>query len=55
MKLEKIKKKSIENMTDKELIYIIENDSSLVAFERIDYIGELLRRTIKKNGFIQIN
>ena len=44
--LEEIKKKSIVDMTTEEIIFIIENDRTLIAIERIDYTGELLRRTL---------
>ncbi len=51
MKIEEIKKKKIEDMTNEELQYIIENDKSLIAFERIDYTGELLKRAIRSTQF----
>jgi len=51
MKIEEIKKKKIEDMTNEELQYIIENDKSLIAFERIDYTGELLKRAIRSTRF----
>lgn len=44
--LEEIKKKPIIDMTMEEIIFIIENDRTLIAIERIDYTGELLRRTL---------
>ena len=44
--LEEIKKKPIIDMTTEEIIFIIENDRTLIAIERIDYTGELLRRTL---------
>lgn len=44
--LEEIKKKPIVDMTTEEIIFIIENDRTLIAIERIDYTGELLRRTL---------
>lgn len=50
-KIKEIKKKKIENMTTDELMFIIENDKSLIAFERLDYKSELLKRAIKNNDF----
>lgn len=50
-KIEELKKKGIENMTDEELKFIIENDKTLISLERIDYTGELLKRAIKNNDF----
>lgn len=50
-KIKEIKKKKIENMTNEELKFIIENDKSLIAFERLDYKSELLKRAIKNNDF----
>lgn len=50
-KLKELKKKSIENMTNEELKYIIENDHSLVSGERIEYSYELFKRAIKSNDF----
>lgn len=50
-KIKEIKKKKIENMTTEELKFIIENDKSLIAFERLDYKSELLKRAIKNNDF----
>lgn len=50
-KIEELKKKGIKNMTDEELKFVIENDKSLIAYERIDYKGELLKRAIKNNDF----
>lgn len=47
-KIKKIKNKKIENMTNEELKFIIENDKSLIAFERLDYTSELLKRAIRK-------
>lgn len=44
--IEEIKKKPIIDMTTEEIIFIIENDRTLIAIERIDYTGELLRRTL---------
>lgn len=44
--LEEIKKKPIIDMTTEEIIFIIENDRTLIAIEKIDYTGELLRRTL---------
>lgn len=44
--LEEIKKKPIIDMTTEEIIFIIKNDRTLIAIERIDYTGELLRRTL---------
>lgn len=44
--LEEIKKKPIIDITTEEIIFIIENDRTLIAIERIDYTGELLRRTL---------
>ena len=50
-KLKELKKKEIENMTNEELKYIIENDHSLVSCERIEYSYELFKRAIKSNDF----
>ena len=50
-KIKKIKNKKIENMTNEELKFIIENDKSLIAFERLDYKSKLLKRAIKNNDF----
>lgn len=47
-KIEKLKKKGIKNMTDKELKFVIENDKTMIAYERIDYTSELLRRAIQR-------
>lgn len=47
-KIEELKKKGIKNMTDEELKFIIENDKTLIAYKRIDYTGELLKRAIRK-------
>lgn len=47
-KIEELKKKGIKNMTDEELKFVIENDNTLIAYERIDYTGELLKRAIRK-------
>ena len=44
--LEEIKKKPIIDMTNEELKFIIENDTNLIAYERIDYTSELLKRTL---------
>lgn len=45
-RLKEIKKKSIIDMTTEEITFIVENDRTLIALERIDYTGELLRRTL---------
>ena len=47
-KIKELKKKGIKNMTNEELKFIIENDTNLIAYERIDYTSELLKRAIKR-------
>lgn len=50
-KIKELKNKKIENMTNDELRFIIENDKTLVACQRLDYTSELLKRAIKNNDF----
>ncbi len=45
-RLNEIKRKSIKDMTSEEITFVIENDRTLIAFNRIDYTSELLRRAI---------
>lgn len=45
-RLNEIKSKPIKEMTSEEITFVIENDRTLISLERIDYTGELLRRTI---------
>lgn len=46
-RLEEIKKKEIKKMSDEEIKFVLDNDNTLIGLERIDYTGELLRRTIQ--------
>lgn len=47
-KIESLKKKGIKNMTDNELKFVIENDKTMIAYEKIDYTSELLKRAIQR-------
>lgn len=47
-KIERLKKKGIKNMTDNELKFVIENDKAMIAYERINYTSELLKRAIQR-------
>lgn len=44
--LNELKKKKIKNMGIFDLIFIIENDDSLISCERIEYETELFRKMI---------
>lgn len=44
--LDNIKKKKIKNMEVFDLMFIIENDDTLISAERIEYETELLRKLI---------
>ena len=44
--LNEIKKKKIKNMGIFDLMFIIENDDSLISCERIEYETELFRKLI---------
>lgn len=44
--LTEIKKKKIKNMEIFDLMFIIENDDSLISCERIKYETELFRRML---------
>ena len=44
--LDNIKKKNIEDMEIFDLIFIIENDDSLISIERLEYEAELFRKML---------
>lgn len=44
--LDNIKKKKMKNMEVFDLMFIIENDDTLISAERIEYETELLRKLI---------
>ena len=44
--LDNIKKKNIEDMEIFDLIFIIENDDSLICLERLEYETELFRKML---------
>ena len=44
--LDEIKKKNIEDMEIFDLIFIIENDDTLISIERLDYDAALFRKML---------
>ena len=44
--LNEIKKKKIEDMEIFDLIFIIENDDTLISIERLDYEAALFRKML---------
>lgn len=44
--LDEIKKKNIEDMEIFDLIFIIENDDTLISIERLDYEAALFRKML---------
>ena len=44
--LDNIKKKNIEDMEIFDLLFIIENDDSLICIERLKYEAELFRKML---------
>jgi len=44
--LDEIKKKNIEDMEIFDLIFIIENDDTLLSIERLDYEAALFRKML---------
>ena len=44
--LDEIKKKNIEDMEIFDLIFVIENDDTLISIERLDYEAALFRKML---------